>query len=529
MGVLFVGIMLIGLGVGLTLLTIGVRGNRIDDHPWCVACRFDLFALPETTRTCPECGADIKKPNAVRIGQRRHKPRLAVTGAVMVLLFGTPLGLASFADIDWNRYKPLVMLKWELQSDHSRTRRWASEELARRIADGDLSDEQVAALLIRTTRAYLELCKHEFRPWRWKLTGPVYAGTYQPLMIASEEHLVARINEQKLNPDLLSTYLPLVLDVQGSSEHLWISGTDGKVIEMLYQRSLLPAHIQDQYETQSVIPFLIVRERIGLSDPIPFVAGIHERTGYGSNLRVNARIVGIQIDGQQLSDIDRFDLHNTPPLGIGSISTDKENPLILTKDRPTVQHLQLGKHKLSVDFHVEVTMKGARANPIHTLEFSRSAEFEIVSDKDAEIEVETAFEGKPNYMGVGNASISDPYLWTHDGDWQIAISVPGPWWKSNLNYAFDVFLEVGDDDTVPLGSMMGTIPDFMSHWFYHSGPSPRPQPFKVILEPSPEAAKRTIDIYKINGRRAVITGKYFGPPGVQMMKPPTPPPPATQP
>ena len=29
--------------LGLFLLILGLRGKRIDDHPWCRKCKFDLF------------------------------------------------------------------------------------------------------------------------------------------------------------------------------------------------------------------------------------------------------------------------------------------------------------------------------------------------------------------------------------------------------------------------------------------------------------------------------------------------------
>jgi hypothetical protein len=53
--------------LGLILLIIGLRGWRIDDHPWCRKCRYDLSGLDEPA-ACPECGADLARRRAVRIG-----------------------------------------------------------------------------------------------------------------------------------------------------------------------------------------------------------------------------------------------------------------------------------------------------------------------------------------------------------------------------------------------------------------------------------------------------------------------------
>ena len=49
----FLGSML----VGAILMILGVRGKRINDHPTCRDCRFDLSGVYPGVVTCPECGA----------------------------------------------------------------------------------------------------------------------------------------------------------------------------------------------------------------------------------------------------------------------------------------------------------------------------------------------------------------------------------------------------------------------------------------------------------------------------------------
>lgn len=47
----------IGLAaLGLALFWRGWRGRRIDNHPWCRKCRFDLKGLWPGAARCPECG-----------------------------------------------------------------------------------------------------------------------------------------------------------------------------------------------------------------------------------------------------------------------------------------------------------------------------------------------------------------------------------------------------------------------------------------------------------------------------------------
>jgi hypothetical protein len=54
--VLSTALTLFGLA-GLILLVLGVRGWRIDDHPVCRRCRFDLVGVYPAIGACPECGA----------------------------------------------------------------------------------------------------------------------------------------------------------------------------------------------------------------------------------------------------------------------------------------------------------------------------------------------------------------------------------------------------------------------------------------------------------------------------------------
>ena len=71
--------------VGIALLAAGLRGRRVDDHPLCRRCRFDLTGKPAESTRCSECGAPIDRPNAVRVGHRQHRPRAVAYGAAVLL------------------------------------------------------------------------------------------------------------------------------------------------------------------------------------------------------------------------------------------------------------------------------------------------------------------------------------------------------------------------------------------------------------------------------------------------------------
>lgn len=75
----FVGI------AGFALVAIGRHGRRVDDHPTCRKCRFDLVGSTPGSSRCPECGADLKLAKAIRVGTRETHCGLVVAGVVIVV------------------------------------------------------------------------------------------------------------------------------------------------------------------------------------------------------------------------------------------------------------------------------------------------------------------------------------------------------------------------------------------------------------------------------------------------------------
>src|SRR5436190_124026 len=102
--------------VGVALLILGVRGRRVDDHPICRRCGFDLVGLPEGVTTCSECGADLEAKRAVVHGRRKRRPVLAVAGAIPILAVMGIIALGTWSratQFDLNRMKPTAWLMHE--------------------------------------------------------------------------------------------------------------------------------------------------------------------------------------------------------------------------------------------------------------------------------------------------------------------------------------------------------------------------------------------------------------------------------
>ncbi|HWE97211.1 MAG TPA: hypothetical protein VG269_24845 [Tepidisphaeraceae bacterium] len=135
--------------VSLALLTLGFRGRRTDDHPVCRRCGFDLFGKPPESVRCSECGAELNRRRAVRLGNRRHRP--------MVVLLAMPLLLGAFSLLGTLRwvtihraqaihYLPVWWLTNELNGSAGQNRDDALAELDRRLLLGKLSAAQVARI-----------------------------------------------------------------------------------------------------------------------------------------------------------------------------------------------------------------------------------------------------------------------------------------------------------------------------------------------------------------------------------------------
>ena len=145
------------------LLRLGLRGRRVDDAPLCRACGFELTGLPAGSN-CPECGADVGRPEAVTVGHRRRRPGAILLGLAL-LLVPLMVGGTLVSGIDPTPYKPAWWLLRELDARDPATVSAALAELGRRQAAGGLSASAVDALVKRA----LAVQADPAAPWdkRW--------------------------------------------------------------------------------------------------------------------------------------------------------------------------------------------------------------------------------------------------------------------------------------------------------------------------------------------------------------------------
>ncbi len=147
--------------LGGAALWRGLRGRRLNDHPICRKCKFDLVGVyspnnkdaggtgvsPVQTNEdhprCPECGRDLNRKRAVRHGERRRRPRFIIGGALLFLIGVSALGVATWknaSNFDVNTIKPEWLLMVQLHDASWRPNDAQFRELRRRLGAGSLSD-----------------------------------------------------------------------------------------------------------------------------------------------------------------------------------------------------------------------------------------------------------------------------------------------------------------------------------------------------------------------------------------------------
>jgi len=151
--------------VAVGLVGLGWRGRRVDDHPVCRKCGFDLFGLPPSSLKCPECGAQLDRPRAVRVGRmERRSGALAVGLALGLMALGVwaLLGVSTYRGTDLLRYQPVWLLTRTARATDAAVSDRAYREFLRRLAAGRLVGNDLAPLVDHV----LEVQADAHRPWR---------------------------------------------------------------------------------------------------------------------------------------------------------------------------------------------------------------------------------------------------------------------------------------------------------------------------------------------------------------------------
>jgi hypothetical protein len=178
------------VAAAVVLVVVGLRGRKVDDHPLCRRCGFDLVGLMHP-RNCPECGSLLTLPRTTKVGhRRRHKVPLAI-GLVLLLLLaggGTFVGIAASRGYNFNKITPEWLLELKAGSSDAGYASGALTELGARTAAGKID----AGRLVRLIARGLALQQDQQTVWVPGWGDLIEAAHAQGLLSAQDRHQYAR-------------------------------------------------------------------------------------------------------------------------------------------------------------------------------------------------------------------------------------------------------------------------------------------------------------------------------------------------
>lgn len=133
---------------GVLVVLLGWRGRKINDHPHCSRCRFDLVGIYPGARICPECGTGLEKAQGrkgVRVGVRARQRGVIACGIAIVLIAGIPLGLFTYSAVRGTsivKHLPLGALELMANRGPQGRADEAVVEIRNRLRDQTLDQEQ---------------------------------------------------------------------------------------------------------------------------------------------------------------------------------------------------------------------------------------------------------------------------------------------------------------------------------------------------------------------------------------------------
>ena len=168
---------------GAFLAWRGWRGVRVNEHPICRGCGFDLVGL--SGACCPECGRGLAAKRAVTIGHRRRRVWMVLLGVILASLAAYPGGLVVMGRVkqfDWIRLRPDSMLERSVTAVEAAERQRELAELVRRLKAGNLRRSRIERLV----RHALELQGNRDDLWETEWGDIVQEAHAQGLVLRQE-------------------------------------------------------------------------------------------------------------------------------------------------------------------------------------------------------------------------------------------------------------------------------------------------------------------------------------------------------
>jgi hypothetical protein len=168
------GLLAVLMPVGVVLLVVGVVGRRVDDHPLCRGCGFDLVGTAlGSAALCPECGRSVGTGAGRRVGNRVRRRGMMLGGGVAVtaaLGIGIPMFVVPLLS---NRAaRPTWWLLVEAEYGSGAMRDAAAVELLSRHGAGTLAAADGKRLVVVAAEVHSNKAEAWSALWRGCLEDP---------------------------------------------------------------------------------------------------------------------------------------------------------------------------------------------------------------------------------------------------------------------------------------------------------------------------------------------------------------------
>ncbi len=177
--------------MAIVLLTVGLRGRLLERGSFCRRCRFDLQGLDTDAPACPECGSDLRAPEATRPVLRRRRPLVLTLGGLL-LLGGIGMGTVALTGTVGSLYKVMpdrvVLYASQWGSDE------ALDELLVRLTAAKPIEQWVWDNAIEMGLGYQADTSLKWDP-RW---GEVISLAWKRNQLSEEQKLQFAINAQEI-------------------------------------------------------------------------------------------------------------------------------------------------------------------------------------------------------------------------------------------------------------------------------------------------------------------------------------------
>lgn len=472
--------------IGSVLFLLGKRGRKLNNHPQCRDCGFDLDGVYPKTITCPECGSGLRRPKAVRSCVRARMPIVMTLGLLIALLPLAPLFMFVYATAtgtNMTKHTPTGLLLVQLRYSSQQTQKQIAGELLDRLIRKELDKAQSA----RIAENILERQADPAMPW-----DDEWGDVMERLQLNGElsKEQLARFNKQSLvlsakcRPAVRAgDTLPILFTVEStrvlpSSQNYVLAGVSSATIgtEKLAKAKPKP---NDPYRMNGVFYFYLYGKKVN-------------NGWYANNTSQQRQLAAVVIPKTMEPGIKTVEV---------TVSSKMQDQQAGWSGSPTVRATDKNVNNQTFSLQVNILAPDAEQIRLKIPSDDESKKMRALLKKSVLTSTVTSGIPLPVLGSITTSPAIGFQLQTDD--------------SPMTPYAFDVYVRLGDTET-KLGSITSSPCEGSPYSFFQQGgmawlnaavPNLKRSDSQVdlIFRPSTQAALGTIDLSEIYGQEVTLS------------------------